>query len=223
MWMFLITRLLKWIPLWLLTLAAFVLCLAFLDPEILTNKPFPQKMIRLYPFFLLGCVLSPWLQRVTAYVKAWHLVAIPFYALFCWALLERWGLNSSTLVVLCQVAGAATGIVIAEMLSRAPKVFAFVKTVGVYSLAVYVMHRLVIFSLEQLATFYAFPNIELNVLIAWMVSIIVPIYFAKWVARKNIHGIFDRPQWLTVRRVKRNEEGALPVEVDAKPEFQSRS
>ncbi|HKY02572.1 MAG TPA: acyltransferase family protein, partial [Burkholderiales bacterium] len=94
MWMFLITRLLKWIPLWLLTLAAFVLCLAFLDPEILTNKPFPQKMIRLYPFFLLGCVLSPWLQRVTVYVKPWHLIAIPLYAWFCWALLERWGLNS---------------------------------------------------------------------------------------------------------------------------------
>lgn len=206
MWMFLLTRLLRRIPLWLLTSTAFGVALLFLDPNILPNKSFPQKLIRLYPFFLLGYLLSPYLQALPRYLRPWHLIAVAVYGLLAWALLRVWGLESTPLVITCQLLGAAAGIVIAEMMSRS-RFFGFVKTVGIYSLAVYVMHRLVVFALEQLADFVAFQNVEINVIISWVLASVIPILCAKWVEARGIKGIFDRPDWLSVQRFARSSPG----------------
>jgi uncharacterized membrane protein YcfT len=210
--MFLLTRILHRVPLLWLLVAALILYLATLDNSLLLEVDFIYKLVRLYFFFLLGCWLSPWLQRVSGFVRPWHLLLFAVYVGFALFMVHKPEARSVVVVLLCQLVGVAAGIVLAELMSRG-RMWGFVRTVGFYSLAVYVMHRIVLFTLDQVVKLVpVLPLQEANILIALLLSLVLPIIAARLIYRYNIHGLLDAPRWMSARRRERGTEPRAEAE-----------
>ncbi|HKO89216.1 MAG TPA: acyltransferase [Burkholderiales bacterium] len=207
MLMFLLTRVLRAVPLPILVGASLTVYLLVLDSGLQLNTPFPEKVVRLYLFFLLGCWLSPHLQKARHFVRPWHLLLSALYIAFAWAMIEFPQWRSVGLVLVCQIVGVISGIVMAELMSRG-NWFHAIRVVGTYSLAVYVMHRLVLFTLEQISKVAPSFIPEINVLVALALAVSIPILIAKLIQRYRIPGLLEKPRWLSVRKIFGVKESA---------------
>lgn len=211
--MFLLTRILRSVPIGVLLLVSTVAYFVVIGDGLLLEVPFTEKLVRLYFFFLLGCWLSPYLQKARQFVRPWHLLLLVAYLAGAVLLVKRPEWQGMVIVFFCQLAGVAGGIVLAEMLSRG-RFWGFVRLVGVYSLAVYVMHRLVLFTLQQVVKMVpALPPPEINILIALVLSLTLTIAAAKLIIRYRVPGLLEAPRWMSVRRGEKTaQSGELRAE-----------
>ncbi len=196
---FVIARLLRRVPIWIVLVAAFALYLVSVASGEWRHLPFLERIVRLFPFFWLGLIAMPIVDNFVERHYAYWPVATAFFLALAYAVFDS-PLNS-----LGALTFAVTLIGIVGMLLFARQLAAFSWTwplaiVGASTLYIYVTHKIALFYLDRVLAVLDldFPGIEALKVVPIVIAATV---FGSWASRTPWTAwLFAAPWTLRARR-----------------------
>lgn len=106
---------------------------------------FPDRVVRLMPFFFLGVLGFPWLKGAVPRLRNWWPLFAAAYLALAWGV-TRAGLTwAAPLTFAASLAGIAAMLTGSAALQRVPGVSRALTILGASTLGVYLLHRIVLF------------------------------------------------------------------------------
>lgn len=193
MWMFLLVRLLRHRPRWLWALAALGYLWSSREGDLMPSS-FPINFFRFLPFFLAGLFGSAFWFRMA---RRWHwaaLTLVPLFLLLTTQIPIHYGISNLPGLFICHVVGVGAGLSFVLAWDRLwPD--SLWRRIGEHSLAIYLMHRLVleIFVNMQRLRWLSPSMAMVNILVATLCAVAIPMLISVWIQRRGWSGWLDLP------------------------------
>lgn len=208
---FLAMRLTVAFPRWtVIVLSIGAYCVAVADGEH-RNQGFFERVVELFPFFVLGSMAFPFLDRHAGRVRWWYLSAlVPFFMLSP-RVLDMVGLAFSPIKLGMSVWGIGCGLVVGILVQRLDRLGAAIHYLGRHSLEIYLLHFWPVFVAKTLIRGDQVLPGWLLVAVVWLASIAFAIGVSHGLKKCGITWLFSFPKQLDVVRRSRQEDGRRVV------------
>jgi uncharacterized membrane protein YcfT len=197
---FLIARLVRRVPVWIVFAGAFALYLASVASGEWRHLPFLERIVRLFPFFWIGLVALPLADRfVERFHRLWPVATAAFLGL-AWMVfdspLNSWGVLTFAITMV----GIAAMLLLARALSGVAWSWPLA-VVGASTLYIYVTHKIGLFYLDHVLRQLGLQSDH----VAFEALKVVPIViaatlFGRWAQRTPWAAWLFAAPWTLARR-----------------------
>lgn len=185
---FIVARLTRSLP--IITLSISLLVFAFATQS--GEYEFIHKVARFFPIFILGYLTSSKVIALAEKIKVYHIVIPIAFLLFSSQVQGTSWTDLALNSFLLSLFGIASGIVIANLLTRAPG-FSFLEYIGKNTLVIYVLHFLPLNILKVVLPKVMPNSPEIGVIIMVIAGVTIPLLIGGIAKRLNMNWLFELP------------------------------
>jgi len=201
---FLVAWCLRGAPAWAVLAGALIVYAVSVGTGEWTDRPFLERVVRLFPFFWIGLMFRPLVfALVERHWRLWPVVLGVFLAASYFVFPTLWS-KVGPLTITISLAGVAAMLLLARQVTEVGTLARMLTYIGGSTLYIYVMHKIVIFysELAMNLTGTHFPGEEIVQLV---VTVPLCAVVGRWIAdQPTLAWLFTAP-WVD-RRPRRSAE-----------------
>lgn len=153
---------------------------------------FIDKLVRFYPFYLLGHLTSKLAHKLSAYTKTYHILYLPVYFSVV-ILLKEYHLSGTAIGLFVLYAGGViAGIIVGTLISRIPS-FSWLAFIGKNTLPIYLIHTIPVGTLRVILPLMIPGQAVIATIIMLISGVTIPLITIYITKKLHMNWLFELP------------------------------